>query len=67
MPGPVLADGIAFVGSGDRAYAVDALTGKRLWNAEMGSLTHYFSPTIADGQVFLVPSQTSPQAVMLAD
>jgi len=52
MPGPVLADGIAFVGSGDRAYAVDALTGKRLWNAEMGSLTHYFSPTIADGQVF---------------
>ncbi|MEF8857471.1 MAG: PQQ-binding-like beta-propeller repeat protein [Halolamina sp.] len=51
MPGPVLADGRTFVGSGERAYAMDAVTGDPLWDAAMGSLTHYFSPAIADDRV----------------
>jgi outer membrane protein assembly factor BamB len=51
MPGPVLADGITFVGSGERAYAMDAFTGEPLWDAAMGSLTHYFSPSIAGEHV----------------
>jgi len=51
MPGPVVADDITFVGSGERAYAVDALTGEPLWDEDMGSLTHYFSPSVADGHV----------------
>lgn len=51
MPGPVLADGTAFVGSGERAYAMDAFTGAPLWDAAMGSLTHHFSPSIAGDHV----------------
>lgn len=51
MPGPVVADGIAFVGSGESAYAVDALDGEPLWDVDMGSLTHYFSPSVGDEQV----------------
>ena len=51
MPGPVVADDVVFVGSGETAYAVDALTGKPLWDEDMGSLTHYFSPAIGGGQV----------------
>jgi outer membrane protein assembly factor BamB len=51
MPGPVVADDITFVGSGESAYAVDALSGKRLWDVDMGSLTHYFSPSVGEGHV----------------
>lgn len=51
MPGPVVADGTAFVGSGKRAYAVDAFSGEMHWDAAMGSLTHYFSPSVGDGHV----------------
>lgn len=51
MPGPVLADGIAFVGSGERAYAMDAFTGETRWDAAMGSLTHHFSPSVAGERV----------------
>lgn len=51
MPGPVVVDGITFVGSGESAYAMDAFTGEPLWEAAMGSLTHYFSPSTAGEQV----------------
>lgn len=51
MPGPVLSDGLTFVGSGEKAYAVDALTGEPQWNVDMGSLTHYFSPSMAGDNV----------------
>lgn len=53
MPGPVVAEGITFVGSGESAYAMDAFTGEPLWDAAMGSLTHYFSPsTTGESVVF---------------
>lgn len=51
MPGPVLTDGMTFVGSGERAYAMDTFTGEPLWDAPMGSLTHYFSPSTAGERV----------------
>lgn len=51
MPGPVVAGGLTFVGSGESAYAMDALTGEPRWDADMGSLTHYFSPSTAGDSV----------------
>ncbi|MFB6194027.1 MAG: PQQ-binding-like beta-propeller repeat protein [Halobaculum sp.] len=51
MPGPAVADGMAFVGSGTKAYAFDARTGETAWTAELEVLTHHFSPTVADGAV----------------
>lgn len=57
MPGPVVADGVAYVGSGKRAYAVDALTGTPRWDADLGSFTHHFSPSVtANGVLFAAQS-----------
>lgn len=52
MPGPVVADGTAYVGSGKKGYAVDAVTGERRWTATFDELTHHFSPAIADDTVY---------------
>ena len=51
MPGPVVGDGVAFVGSGTKAYAFDAHDGELRWDAELDVLTHHFSPTILDDGV----------------
>jgi len=58
MPGPVVADGLTFVGSGESAYAMGAFSGEPRWEAEMGSLTHYFSPSIA-GESVLFGAQSN--------
>lgn len=51
MPGPAVADELAFVGSGTKAYAFDAHTGETRWRAELEVLTHHFSPTVHGEQV----------------
>jgi parallel beta-helix repeat protein len=49
---PAVADGIVYVGSADGyMYAVNATTGKKLWNVWIGS--GISSPTITFGKVFI--------------
>lgn len=57
MPGPAVADGAVYVGSGELAYAADALTGALEWEVDLGALTHYFSPTVTAGGI-LFPAQS---------
>lgn len=51
MPGPAVVDGVAFVGSGTKAYAFDAVSGDTAWSADLEVLTHHFSPAVADETV----------------
>jgi outer membrane protein assembly factor BamB len=57
MPGPVVADGAVYVGSGESAYGADAATGDTRWSVDLGGLTHYFSPSVtSDGVLFAAQS-----------
>ncbi len=58
MPGPSVVDEMAFVGSGTKAYAFDALEGETVWTAELDVLTHHFSPTVV-GDTVLFGAQPS--------
>lgn len=60
MPGPVVAEGTVYVGSGELAYAADAVTGEMRWSVGMDDLTHYFSPSLtADGVLFAAQSNVT--------
>lgn len=53
LPGPAYADGVSYVGSGRKVYAVDVEEGRQPWTAEVDYLTHHYSPAVADGRVFV--------------
>ena len=50
-----MAEGVVYIFSQDhRLYAVDRQTGQELWNFETNTVYSPASPTVADGQVYLV-------------
>lgn len=57
MPGPAVASGTVYVGSGKMAYGADARTGEPRWAVDLGELTHYFSPAVSDDGVLFAAQQ----------
>jgi serine/threonine-protein kinase len=49
---PTVADGVVYIGSSKRVYALDAVTGKKRWAFDTGG-TVEGTPTVADGVVYI--------------
>ena len=50
---PVMSEGTIYFGSGDgRLYAIDATTGKHIWNFETGDVVHT-APAISGNKIFV--------------
>lgn len=50
---PAVADGVAYVGSGERLYAIDTECGAIEWQYDMGAVVDS-SAAVVDGVIYLV-------------
>ena len=61
---PAVANGVVYIGSPDhRLYALDATTGKILWQYETGDTISFSSPAVANGVVYVGSDDKTLHAV----
>ncbi|WP_137285095.1 outer membrane protein assembly factor BamB family protein [Halorussus salinisoli] len=61
---PAVADGVLYVGTwGKKFYAVDAETGEKLWENDVGHRFGSSSPAVADGTVYVGTNGDGPLVV----
>jgi len=65
--GPVIADGIVYVGSGTRLYALNARTGVQLWQSTFGNIDSVSSPAVANGVIYVGSMDGSLYALSARD
>lgn len=64
---PTVVDGTAYLTAGDRAYALDAGSGDRIWRADLGAEALGGQPLVVDGAVHVATAAGTLRAIGMTD